>query len=452
MKILIRSVLVTFFNLSALCVALIANDEKPNIVFILADDLGYGDVGAFGGDIPTPNLDALAREGMMLTNFHVPASVCTPTRSGIHSGIHPARLGLYCVANRGTPLPDIPALPALLKSAGYHTAMVGRWDMGSTEQGPFVLGYNEVSKRPETPADGRTPTYLGDDGSYWTENNYYELREFIDRNAHHSFFLYYSPLAVHFPVTDAPQHFIDRVPSTITHPRRREMAGTLIALDDAIGSIMKALELNGLADNTLIFFTSDNGGELTDHASNAPWRGGKATYYEGGFRMPTIVRWPGRIPGGTVFDGLASGLDILPTLVAAAGGDPVTDRDGKNLLPFLQHEAFGDVHDALFFRYFSPGGHIPYKDARIIRSGPWRYLEFTGPYNPATGSAALYRIASDPGERHNLIASEPEVAARLRQKLLDWDAGNPPLPTKDDFGTADGQAEMPRGRGWEIRQ
>lgn len=451
MKTLFHFVLFSFFYFSDVGMA---HDKggKPNLILILADDLGYGDVGAFGGDIPTPHIDSLARDGIMLSNFHVPAAVCTPTRSGIHSGIHPARFGLYCVANRGTPLPEIPALPELLRNEGYHTGMVGRWDMGSADQGPFELGYNEVAKRPDHPQGRPGPTYLGDDGAYWTENNYYELSDFIGRNAHHPFFLYYSPLAVHFPVTDAPQHFLDRVPAHITHPRRRALAGTLIALDDAVGSILKALERNGLAENTFIFFTSDNGGELTDHASNAPWRGGKATYYEGGFRMPTMARWPGKIPAGTVFDGLSSGLDILPTLVAAAGGEAITNRDGKNLLPFLKLQAFGDVHESLYFRYYSAGGRIPYKDMRAIRSGPWRYLEFTGPVNPSTGTAALYRIASDPGERHNLIDEQPEIAARLRQKLIEWDAGNPPLPTQDHFGTADLQAEMPRGRGWVIKE
>jgi len=167
------------------------------------------------------------------------------------------------------------------------------------------------------------------DNRLLTEQFTAEAAGFIRESKDRPFFLYFSPLAVHVPVTDVPQEYLDRVPPTITGPTRRALGGTLIAFDDAVGTILDSLEENGLAGNTFVFFTSDNGGELQVGACNDPWSGGKATYREGGFRVPTAVRWPGRIPAGTVYPGLASSLDILPTFVAVAVGEPPMDRDER---------------------------------------------------------------------------------------------------------------------------
>jgi len=442
---------VTLLILLCCCVNLSWSSARPNIVLILADDLGYGDVGFLGGDIPTPNIDRIALEGVRLTNFHVPASVCTPSRSAIHSAVHPARYGCFDISFRGAPIPDQPSLPTLLRSLGYRNGMVGRWDLGDSSQGPFALGYDEVSRRPNPPPEGHAPTYLGDDGSYWTTNNVEELPQFIKRNADVPFFLYYSPLAVHIPVTDAPKHFRDRVPATITDPMRRALGGSLIAFDDAVGAILETLDEEGLTDKTIIFFASDNGGELGAGASNAPWSGGKATYGEGGFRVPGAVCWPGRIPPGTVYPGLASAMDILPTLVAAAGGEAPDDRDGVDLLPFLMGEAVGDAHLALFFRYYTESPLIPYKDLSAVRSGPWRYLEYTGPGDPSLKGRALYHLDTDPLEEISLMDRFPEVAARLRILLDGWEAGISPIPEEPIHRGSGSQADMPRGRGWVIR-
>jgi arylsulfatase A-like enzyme len=348
------------------------NLSRPNIIVMLIDDLGYGDVGAFGcPDIPTPHIDSLARDGVRCLNGYTLCPVCSPSRAGLMTGLYPQRFRVNGNLNRGEPIPaEHPTLAECLRDAGYVTGMVGRWDLGDAKQGPLDRGFREVAKRP--PGNSRiagSPTYLGKDGTYWTEIQGGELADFIERHQQERFFLYFSPLAVHSPVEDVPAKYLDRVPATVQKPRRC-LAGTLIALDDAIGKCLAQLRKSGLDNNTLIFFVGDNGGQTKDGARNLPWRGGKATNWDGAVHEPYIVRWTGHLPAGKEFTGLVSTLDVYATAAVAAEAKRAANLDGVDILPFLRGQKSGDPHEALFWRWLD----FPQDPLRAMRSGPWRLL------------------------------------------------------------------------------
>lgn len=226
--------------------------RKPNIIALLIDDLGYGDVGAFGcPDIPTPQIDSLARDGVRCLNGYTVCPVCSPSRAGLTTGLNPQRFRMNGNLNCGEPIPaSHPALAECLRDAGYVTGMVGRWDLGDAQQGPLERGFCDVAKRPPGKSKvAGSPTYLGKDGTYWTDLQGGELANFIERHQQEPFFLYFAPLAVHSPVEDVPPKYLDRVPASIKGPRRF-LAGTLIALDDAIGKCLAQLRKSGLDDNT----------------------------------------------------------------------------------------------------------------------------------------------------------------------------------------------------------
>ena len=194
-----------------------AEASRPNIIVMLIDDLGYGDVGAFGcPDIPTPHIDSLARDGVRCLNGYTLCPVCSPSRAGLTTGLYPQRFRVNGNLNRGEPIPaDHPTLAECLRDAGYVTGMVGRWDLGDAKQGPLDRGFREVAKRPPgNPKVAGSPTYLGKDGTYWTEIQGGELADFIERHQQERFFLYFAPLAVHSPVEDVPAKYLERVPAS----------------------------------------------------------------------------------------------------------------------------------------------------------------------------------------------------------------------------------------------
>jgi len=438
---------------------------QPNVIVILADDLGIGDVGAYGGDIPTPHIDSLAQTGVRCTKAYVTLPICSPSRASIMTGLYPQRFGQYGNAHRGAALPDgHPPLPLTMKRAGYATGMVGRMDLGSSERTVFELGFEEVARRPkplqpdrrkleERPAWNRKlagVTYLSREREYWTTLNGPELVDFVERHKREPFYLYYAPLAVHFPIEEVPEAYLRRVPGHVEGVRRY-LAGTLIALDDAIGMLIGKLRREGLYEDTLIVFTSDNGGKVREGSSNGPFRGGKVTPWEGGLRVPYIVSWPARLPHGETFEGMVSTLDIYPTAAAAAGAADLPGQlDGVNLLPWLRGERDGSPNEALYFRWYD--SRTIYHDAKIIRRGPWRLVTFRNPWDlyvdsPAGFRTELYNIEEDPGETKNLAPDKPGLVHELKTAFEAWAANLPPLK-REVLGTGADQIPMPHGRGW----
>lgn len=436
-----------------------AAPEPPNIIVLFIDDLGFGDVSSFAStDVITPNIDRLAETGVRFMNGYTTAAICSPSRASTMTGLYPQRFGVYGNNHRGVLIPeDHPTLPQSLRDAGYVTGMVGRMDLGSPRQNVFEIGFDEVAmRRRPPPRDQRVHesgvTYLGRDGSYWTSINGPEIVEFIDRHKDRPFYLYYAPLAVHFPVEEVPQRYLDRVPDTITG-QRRYMAGTIIAVDDVIGQLLDKLEAEDLHERTLIFFTSDNGGSLRDGSDNGPLRGGKQTQWDGAYRVPYIVHWPAKFEGGRTLEGLVSTLDIYPTAMAVAGIEPPPGLDGVNLLPFLTGDAVGTPHEALFLRWFDDRAHR--WNVSAVWSGPWRWVRFSPDAwadfrVPAEDFVTeLYNLEDDPGETTDRAAEFPEIVEDLQARFEAWEQTLAPIQRNFDGGQG---IPMPSGEGWSFRE
>jgi len=327
----------------------VRSERAPNIVVIVVDDLGYGDLGAYGGtDIPTPNIDALAAGGIRFTDAYVTGPYCSPTRAGLLTGRYPQRFGHefnigVTPAHRDVGLPlDQTTMADRLKAAGYRTALIGKWHLGAAP--PFFptrrgfdefFGFLTGAHSYVGPTAQINPIY---DGSeivraipYLTDTLASRAVEFIHRNRSQPFFLYLAFNAPHVPL-QATEKYRARV-SQIADPERRTYAAMLSALDDGIGRTLEALRAEQLEGETLIFFFSDNGGPLGDDwngASNRPLRGDKSTTWEGGIRVPFVIRWKGRLPAGRTEARPIIQLDVLPTVLAAAGvaGPPDGHLDG----------------------------------------------------------------------------------------------------------------------------
>lgn len=447
----------------------LALSAKPNIVLIVADDLGYAELSCQGSrDLPTPHIDSLAAEGIRFTSGYVSAPVCCPSRAGYLTGRMQTRFGhernAIGVQNLdehiGLPL-DEETLAELLKPAGYKTALVGKWHLGAhRSRRPHRRGFDEffgflneghyyvprpyfgvwtwlrISRNPLGPAarlqtgpfvfsdhmgsdeptyDRENPIWRGDDSIvepvYLTDALAREAVDFIDRSQDSPFFLYLSFNAPHSPL-QASDKYMDRF-SHIEDIHRRIFVAMVANLDDAVGRVLGKLEVEGLADDTLIFFLSDNGGptrELT--SSNAPLREGKGRVYEGGLRVPYLARWKAGWPQGKVDSRVVNALDIVPTALAAAEVSAPEDLDGVDLTPYLTGEVNEDPHDLLFWRYTQ----------RIaLRRGDWKAV---GLYDAERGAhdLELYNLAADLGETTDLAAREPERLEALRRLIEQQDA------------------------------
>ena len=405
---------------------------SPNIVFILADDLGWSDVAFHGGNAPTPHLDRLAREGLELAQHYV-APVCSPTRAGLMTGRCWSRFGVTTPqAERALPWATV-TLPRILKSAGYDTAMTGKWHLGSRpEQGPSRFGFDhsygslgggvtpyshKYKKGPYTDTWHRNGTLLEENG-YVTDLLTAEAVRWIESRGRAPFFLYVPFTAVHLPIKE-PAEWVARVPASIQGDVARHYAACIMHLDESVGRILAALEQTGRRQNTLVVFTSDNGGSTSENndrsypddncpsgkltASNAPWRGQKGDLYEGGTRVPTVVSWPGRAKPGQVQTPVHI-TDWLPTFAALTGYQPDRDLkwDGANLLPLLT------AHTPLPERPLysvAPGWH-----SRALRFGQWKLIAFG---EGTARRSELYDLASDPQEKTNLAASQPDQLRRM---------------------------------------
>jgi arylsulfatase A-like enzyme len=431
--------------LLTLCVcasSALAQTAPPNIVVILADDLGYGAVG-FNGcrDIPTPNIDSIASNGALCTNGYVTNPNCSPSRAGLITGRYQHRFGFENQEGdrfgdqenprNGLPMQELP-LPEILNPAGYVCGAIGKWHLGhALTLHPIARGfdeffgflgaasryYNAELLRDETPLI--EPEYLTD---AFTR----EAVSFINRHATQPFFLYLAYNAVHTPYDRPPDVYMQRV-GNIADPDRQVYAAMHVAVDDGVGQVLQTLQANNILDNTLIFFLSDNGarrGAATDgeRSNNYPLRGYKNNVLEGGIRVPFAVQWTGRLPAHVVYDDLVSSLDIVPTAAAAAGVPLPADRvyDGLNIVPYLAGERIGPPR-TLFWRWFGfgPTGPPENHDSTIwaVRSGP---LKLVTERSTEDQPPALYDLPSDIGETQDLAPTQPEDVDSLQRLYTRW--------------------------------
>ena len=409
-----------------------ATASRPNVVLIMTDDAGYGDFGAYGAtDVKTPHIDGLARDGVRLTDFYANGATCTPTRVALISGRYQQRLPIewplgFREGDRDRGLPATGrSLPQLLKNAGYATALVGKWHLGwKPEYSPIRHGFDEFFGfksgyvdyyqhfHPQTGRD----LYENDSSvtatGYMTDLITQRAVRFIERNAAGPFFIDVAYSAAHWPYQvpgkpgisrDSARHLTPFDDSTST---RAEYVAMLERADHGIGQILAALDRLGLARNTIVIFTNDNGGEWL--ARNGPFFHNKWTLWEGGIRVPAIVRWPGRIPAGTVSDQVGITMDLSATILAVAGAKLPADArlDGMNLMPILEGRA-ARVERTLFWR------QADRYQMRAVRSGDWK-LVFDG------ARPMLFNLRTDLGERTNLVVERPDVARRLNGLLRAW--------------------------------
>jgi arylsulfatase A-like enzyme len=420
---------------------------KPNVVWLVADDLGYGDLGFQGGrDIPTPHLDALARGGVRCTNGYVSGPYCSPTRAGLLTGRYQQRFGHEFNpggAAAGTPAARDLGLPLAettvadrLKGAGYATGLVGKWHLGAAAKfHPQKRGFDEffgflggqhtyfVAKS----EDVYRGTEVVKEETYLTDAFAREAVAFIDRHKDHPFFLELAFNAVHTPM-DATDERLAKFAS-IEDPKRRTYAAMLSAMDDAVGQVIEKIRSAGLEENTLIVFFSDNGGPTMtgttiNGSSNAPLRGSKRTTLEGGVRVPFVASWKGTLPAGRVYEQPVIQLDLLPTALAAAGVAPQPDwkLDGVDILPALSGKSDKTPHDTLYWRL---GGQA------AIRRGDWKLVRYdqavdtpgarsNGRARPPVTPFRLYNLAQDLGETKDLSAQNPDKVKELQAAWDDW--------------------------------
>lgn len=422
---------------AALCVATQAAD-RPNILFILADDLGYADVGFQGcRDIPTPHLDSLAASGVRFTGGYAAHPFCSPTRASFMTGRYQHRFGYenniaFDPQNTlmGLPVTE-KTVPERMKTAGYATGMVGKWHLGAAHlyhpnrRGfdffhGFLGGghdYFEVSSlRPmgegyQVPLDHNgKPREI--DG-YLTDDLTRAAADFIREHRAEPFFLYVAYNAPHTPMQAPPERLAAF--GEIKNPKRRAYAAMVSILDDGVGTLMATLEELGLRDRTLVCFLSDNGGPPAANASrNDPLRGGKGSVFEGGVRVPFVLSWPARLPGGTTYAHPVISHDLPVTALTAAGvaPDEMPLADGVDLLPHLLGRDTRPPHKALFWRM--NGGR-----QWAVRSGEWKLLQ-TGPET----TPELYNLAEDIAESHDRAGNHPDLVRQLRARWEDWNRDN----------------------------
>ncbi len=404
------------------------------MVVLFIDDLGYGDLGCFGNErTPTPHIDSLATNGAKCMMSYITNPPCSPSRCCLMTGMYAQRFGKSGMA-RGLPIPDEhPTMAEFMRDAGYVTGQVGKWDIGSAEQGPDKRGFMEVARHAPGAQYNRqredgTPVYLTDlVGDY--------MAEFVDRNADKPFFLYFSPLAVHSKVKDTPQHYRDRVKDG----QGTAYEGAVVAVDDAVGKLLAVLKKHNIENDTLILLTGDNGANEAEGGSSAPYRGGKGpgTQLEGWVHTPTIVSWPGTVPAGITYEGLMCTMDFYAT-AAAAAGKPLPKRcEGKDLLPYLNGQKKGDVHEYVFWHNADPTD-APRRNLYAVRWKNWRLIKYPDDWR-------LFDLERDPKETKNLAEDHPQVVDNMRKHYDAFVATLPPLKPSTDYK---GGGKVEDGWGW----
>ncbi|MCC9607434.1 sulfatase-like hydrolase/transferase [Blastopirellula sp. JC732] len=436
----------------------------PNVVLIVSDDQGFADLSCIGDNgVRTPNLDKLAADGTRLTSFYVSWPACTPSRGSIMTGRYPQRNGTYDMIRNEAPdfdylyKPEEYAVTAerilgtdvreifladVLKKQGYTSAVFGKWDGGQLKRFlPLQRGFDEYYGFANTGVDYFTHERYGvpsmfrnnqpteeDKGTYLTDLFEREAIRFVDENKNRPFFLYLPFNAPHSAsnldrsirgLAQAPQEYLDHYPSddSKAQKRRQHYLAAVECMDDAIGKVMQRLEEHQITDNTLVIFLSDNGGG--GGSDNSPLRGGKAKMFEGGNRVPCIVRWKGKVPAGKVSDEFLTSLEIFPTVVAATGGKLPADviYDGFDMLPTLNGGS-------------SPRQEMFWKRQGDIaaRVGDWKWVD-------SAAGKGLFNLATDIGEKNDLSKEHPEMLAKLKERFANWtaemEAAEPRGPFRD---------------------
>lgn len=424
-------------------------DRKPpdslpvNILLIVSDDAGYHDFGFTGGTgtIRTPALDRLASEGVIFNHAYVTASVCCPSRMGLITGRYQQRFGAECnvprVPTPGYTVHDLGLDPTEqtmgnhMKQAGYRTLMAGKWHLGSNDIfHPSNRGFDVFhgflggsrSYRPllnpsheQALFHNRSVIHERDAVTYLTDDLTTAAITFMKESQPRPFFVFLSYNAVHTPM-EARDEDLNRVPGEL-QGRRRLYAAMTQSMDNNVGRIMEFLDDNQLAQRTLVVFVNDNGGATNNASQNAPLRGFKGSYFEGGIRVPFVMRWPGTLPANRHYDLPVSTLDLLPTFIAAAGGPQTTaELDGKNLIPYITENRDDGPHDYLFWRLWR---------AAAVRSGKWKLIRIAE--NPLKSDRKLLapliliNLQTDPYEQSNVAEVFPQVSTHLLTKLEQWE-------------------------------
>ncbi|WP_405293592.1 sulfatase-like hydrolase/transferase [Algibacter sp. Ld11] len=412
--------------------------KKPNIVLLFSDDAGYGDFGFQGSkDLRTPNLDQLAKSGIIFKQGYVTDAVCGPSRAGLLTGKYQQRFGYEEInvvgfmsensglkgEDMGLPLDQV-TIADYLKQQGYKTALYGKWHQGDADRyHPLKRGFDEFygfrggdrsyyaykDKLSENHKDKMMENGFGnfeEPNAYATDVFADKAIDFIERNTENPFFIMLSFNAVHTPL-ESRQDDLDKFPNI--NGKRKELAAMTLALDRACGNVIDRLKELDLYENTIIVFTNDNGGPSDKNASiNKPLSGTKSNYLEGGIRVPFVMSWPKHIKKNSNYNYPVSTFDLLPTFYAAAGGntDVLKDVDGVNLLPFIQGQNENRPHQALFWKK---------ENRAAYRDGDWKLIRF--PDRPAM----LFDIATDTAEEYNLANKYPERLEKMYKDLFDWE-------------------------------
>lgn len=412
-----------------------ATPTQPNFLLILADDHGYGDVSTYEKrDVLTPNIDRLAAGGMLFTRMRANCTVCSPTRAALLTGRYADRVGVPGVIRTqpenswGYFAPGVPTIADRLRTAGYTTAVIGKWHLGlESPNTPNERGFDFFHG------------FLGDMmDSYLThrrhgQNYMRRNREVIEPQGHATdlftdwaadylrergrdrqpFFLYLPYNAPHFPI-EPPAEWLERVKqrAPAMDPKRALNVAFVEHLDDRIGRVLATLEETGLEQNTVVVFTADNGGSLPHAQNNHPWRDGKQSHYDGGLRVPFVVRWPGRVAAGSRSDYAGLVFDAGATFLEAAGLAKPADTDAVSLLPILRGEAPPAAPRDLYFVRREGGPAYGGKSYEALIRGEWKLLQ-NSPYAPLE----LYNLKDDPQERTNVIAQQPKIVRELEGAL-----------------------------------
>ncbi|MEN8248650.1 MAG: arylsulfatase [Bacteroidota bacterium] len=424
-------------------------EKKPNIIYILADDLGYGDLSSYGQEkFSTPNIDRLAKEGIRFTQHYSGSAVCAPSRSTFITGQHTGHT--FIRGNREhkpegqLPLPSSsPSLAKMFRQAGYVTGAFGKWGLGypNSEGDPVAQGFNEFyGYNCQREAHHYYPQHLyHNNEKVLIEENAEEERnvyapylihdqalKFIEENKDKPFFMYYPSTLPHAELL-APEEYMNKYRGKYlpeksykkkkgSYASQKEghaaFAAMINVLDDQVGDIMAKLEELGIADNTLVIFTSDNGPHGAGGAdpkyfnSNGGLRGKKRDLYEGGIKAPFIARWPGKIKGGSQSDHISAFWDMLPTFAEIAGGEAPAGIDSNSILPALTGKGEQAKHELLYWEFHERGGK------QAVRMGKWKAVRINVSENP-DAAIELYDLENDPGESIDLAGEQPEIVAKM---------------------------------------
>jgi arylsulfatase A-like enzyme len=428
-----------FITLLLICGTRCFAADHPNIILILTDDQGFGDVTSYGAkDLRTPSMDSIVSRGMRFDNFYANCPVCSPSRAAIMSGKYPDRVGVPGLVrtdpkdNWAYLSHDAVLLPAVLHKAGYHSGIIGKWNLGLESpnlpnQKGFDLfhgflgdmmddywkhlrqghNYMRLNDREVTPEGHATDIF-----TQWAID-YIHDRAGEAKNGH-PFFLYLAYNAPHVPIQPPPQ-WLEKVKQREPgiSDKRAKMVALLEHLDEGIGKVLATLKDSGLEQNTLVFFTSDNGGQVDAGALVGPYRGTKGTMYEGGLRVPLAVMWPDHIAPGSRSEAVSAHIDIMASICDAAGATPPSDIDALSLVPVLTGKATEIAPNReLYFVRREGGGQFFGLTSHALRRGDWKLVHNT-PFSPLE----LYNLKDDPKEEHDLAASRPRIRTEMAREL-----------------------------------